>query len=152
MSPRLERFGWTLLVLALTGATAWQTHKLKQTRSEMGQIAAQKLRDQAPPLDAKGHPTAPLLSAVERRGLQQAGLLHPEKQLTASLMEHRDLIPATGELGGTMGFYTPDAIHILGDRWVMAEYEDGHNAGKILLRYRVDAGKIAWEVLDSEKF
>lgn len=48
-----------------------------------------------------------------------------------------------GVLGGTMGFYDSDGIRVLGRKWVVADFEDGHKMGKALLTYEVEEkGKI----------
>ena len=63
-------------------------------------------------------------------------------------MQHRELIPYEGVMGGTMGFYSQKDIHILSSRWVLAAFEDGHIGGHMLLEYRVDpGGKIHWRVI-----
>ncbi len=89
-----------------------------------------------------------LLSPPERRRLQDRLGEHAIAALRNDLMTHPELIPVEPSLGGKMGFYDPAQIRILSDRWVMAGFEDGHNAGKLLLRYRIDDGEIRWEVLD----
>lgn len=64
-----------------------------------------------------------------------------------------EIIPVDGVLGGTMGFHARDEIHVLGDRWVFAPFEDGHIGGHMLLEYSVDrSGKIHWTVLATERF
>ena len=67
-----------------------------------------------------------------------------------NLMEHPELIPHEPVLGGTMGFYGPGAINVLNARWVLADYEDGHIAGAMLLEYGIsDDGSLTWRVIDS---
>ena len=84
---------------------------------------------------------------VERR-------LPPHEQsdrLVDDLLGRAELIPFDGILGGTMGFYTPDNIYILSNRWVYARFEDGHIGGEMLLEYRIEAdGAISWSVLRAE--
>ena len=65
-------------------------------------------------------------------------------------MKHRELIPYEGVLGGQMGFYDENGIQILDSRWVLADFEDGHIAGRMLLEYQVsNEGQISWKVLNS---
>ena len=55
-----------------------------------------------------------------------------------------------GVLGGTMGFYDSDGIRVLGRKWVVADFEDGHKMGKALLTYEVEEkGKIRWKLVGS---
>lgn len=89
-----------------------------------------------------------LLRTSDIASLQKNGLSDPEKDLVADLMQHRELIPYEGVMGGTMGFYSPKDIHILSSRWVLAAFEDGHIGGHMLLEYRVDPdGEICWRVI-----
>lgn len=71
------------------------------------------------------------------------------KDIINDLRKHPELIPYDGVLGGTMGFYDPEGIHILSDRWVFAGFDDGHINGYMLLSYSINDGKISWEVIDS---
>jgi len=71
------------------------------------------------------------------------------KDIINDLMKHPKLIPYDGVLGGTMGFYDPEGIHMLSGRWVFAGFDDGHINGYMLLSYSIKDGKISWEVIDS---
>lgn len=72
------------------------------------------------------------------------------EQLRQDLMEHPELIPFEGRLGGTMDFYDPQRIRVLSDRWVYAEFDDGHSQGAMLLEYeRTGDGAIEWDVFDA---
>ena len=65
-------------------------------------------------------------------------------------MERPEVIPFEGRLGGTMDFYDPDRINVLSDRWVYAEFDDGHSQGAMLLEYeRTEGGTIKWSVIDA---
>jgi hypothetical protein len=91
-----------------------------------------------------------LLSHEKLIGLTRKGLTDPASEIVADLQKHPELIPYKGVLGGTMGFYYKEEIHILTPKWVIASFEDGHMAGIMLLRYEVsDDGKISWKVIDS---
>ena len=82
--------------------------------------------------------------------LKRKGLHDPVHDITVDLMRHTELIPYEGVLGGTMGFYSEDMIHVLTKRWVLASFEDGHIGGKMLLEYQVSGGgEITWSVIDS---
>ncbi|MBN2771783.1 MAG: hypothetical protein JXR90_13905 [Spirochaetes bacterium] len=80
---------------------------------------------------------------------KKAGLDDPVKDIKADLMQHPELIPYDGVLGGRMGFYSENGIRIIND-WVFAYFEDGHIGGYMVLEYKVSqGGKISWKVLYS---
>ncbi|MGK7395609.1 MAG: hypothetical protein ACNS62_13610 [Candidatus Cyclobacteriaceae bacterium M3_2C_046] len=89
-----------------------------------------------------------IINPVDFQNLQKKGLQDPLEQLKENLMNHSELIPYDGTLGGEMKFYSKENIHVLNDEWVYAYFEDGHNAGQILLTYQIDSqGNINWEIL-----
>jgi hypothetical protein len=91
----------------------------------------------------------PLLDEHQLEELKKAGLNDPVREIRESLVSDPDLISSSPVLGGKMGFYFYDGIHILNNRWVLAYFEDGHLAGSMVLRYQVDGnGGIKWEVVD----
>lgn len=100
-----------------------------------------------------GQPTAPGRSspaAPERPAELGAPQQVDPGRLKSDLMNREDLIPFEGRLGGTMDFYTPEAIRILSDRWVYAQFDDGHVQGGMLLEYSVGAdGEISWRVIEA---
>ena len=102
------------------------------------------LREPSPPS------AAPLPSSAAPLPPSAAPVPPPE-EVAATLLERADLIPFEGTLGGTMGFYTEEDIHVLNDRWVFARFEDGHVAGEMLLEYRTnESGELEWRVLAAE--
>jgi hypothetical protein len=91
-----------------------------------------------------------LLNSWDIAQLKRKGVSNPEEDLPSNLMQHKELIPYEGVMGGTMGFYSSKDIHILSSRWVLASFEDGHIGGHMLLEYRVDpGGRIHWRVLSA---
>lgn len=94
----------------------------------------------------------PILDQQQIKNLQKKGLENPVEDLRNDLMKVDVMIKKKGVLGGTMGFYMPEAIHILNEQWVMAYFEDGHIAGALFLKYEVNEGIIKWEVLDEIQF
>ncbi len=91
----------------------------------------------------------PFLDSRQIEDLQKMGLPDPVSNLRENLAADPGIIESRGVLGGAMGFYFMDGIHILNKRWVFAYFEDGHLAGAMLLRYEIhDEGEISWEVLD----
>jgi hypothetical protein len=74
----------------------------------------------------------------------------PISYLKKDLIKRNDLIPYTGVLGGTMGFYDENSIHVLNYKWIYAYFEDGHIGGEMLLEYNIlEDGKINWKVIDA---
>jgi hypothetical protein len=81
--------------------------------------------------------------------LKSRGLENPEEDLKRDLLQNRNIIPREGVLGGTMHF-TEEGIQVMNRNWVLAYFEDGHNAGNALLTYTINNGKITWRVIHSE--
>jgi hypothetical protein len=91
-----------------------------------------------------------LLTSWDIAQLKRKGISNPEEDLAADLMQHRELIPYKGVMGGTMGFYSKKEIHVLNTRWVLASFEDGHIGGNMLLEYAVSpGGEIQWKVISA---
>ena len=81
--------------------------------------------------------------------LQRKGFTGQLKDIVEDLKMHTELIPYKGILGGTMGFYGDNDIHVLTNKWVFAYFQDGHISGYMLLRYDINNGSISWKVIDS---
>jgi hypothetical protein len=95
------------------------------------------------------HAVPPFLDENHLEYLRKQGMTNPVMEIRNHLIENPELIGRPGVLGGKMGFYFPDGIHILNHRWVFAYYEDGHVGGAVLLRFNIsDGGEITWEVID----
>lgn len=81
--------------------------------------------------------------------LKQKGLPNPVLNIRQDLKKHPELIKYDGVLGGTMGFYFESGIHVLNRKWVLADFDDGHINGFMLLRYDVkEGGRIKWHVIE----
>lgn len=92
-------------------------------------------------------PSPPQQSQSNSEGVESQNL---SKKLVNDLIKHPELIPHNGVLGGKMGFYRESDIKVLNDKWVFAEFEDGHIGGAMLLEYKVSKdGAITWKVLES---
>jgi len=90
------------------------------------------------------------LHSWDIEGMKIKGLKDPVKDIISDLMQHRELIPYEGSLGGTMNFYSEGQIWILTKKWVLAYFEDGHNGGYLLLEYEVTKdSKIKWNTVAS---
>ncbi|NGM62209.1 hypothetical protein G5B30_09810 [Sphingobacterium sp. SGG-5] len=56
----------------------------------------------------------------------------PEQFIDSSLRATPEVIPSEAVLGGRMTFKN---IQVLGDKWVIADYEDGHVMGQSIFSY-----------------
>ena len=72
-----------------------------------------------------------------------------ERDVVEELIATPEIIPFDPVLGGTMGFYAPENVTVLNDRWVYAVFEDGHVAGSMLIEYVGTADGIVWAVIDA---
>ncbi len=72
---------------------------------------------------------------TDSRALLENGIENPEEHIKDALRKRLDLIPMEAVLGGTMHYSN---IQLLGDQWVIADFEDGHVYGKAILDYTVD--------------
>ena len=96
---------------------------------------------------ASGH----LIRNFEVDRLRQQGLSDPVRQIVAGLMTHPELIRHPGVLGGTMGFCVPENVHVLDERWVYADFEDGHIGGHGIFAYKVQPdSSLSFSVVYSE--
>ena len=89
-----------------------------------------------------------LIRRYQLEQLAALGLSDPISQIVDSLRAHPEVIPFDGILGGTMGFYYPDRIHVLSPSWVYAEFDDGHISGRGVFAYSVQADtSFLWTVV-----
>lgn len=78
--------------------------------------------------------------------LKQQGISNPDTFVVNDLLNRQELVPEKGILGGTMRFTN---VKLLGDRWAIAEMDDGHIMGYVLLKYQVLPGKVLrWAIVD----
>ena len=140
-----ERYGWIVfsaLLVALIVALVFQCVSLGERLKEM------KGEEEILRVKLEALKDGPVLRMGDISRLQKQGLVDPEEDLIADLIQHRELIPYEGVMGGTMGFYSKKDIHVLTSRWVLASFEDGHIGGNMLLEYSVSpGGKIHWRVI-----
>ncbi|MFD1602619.1 hypothetical protein ACFSJW_20220 [Flavobacterium artemisiae] len=77
------------------------------------------------------------------------GIADPEKFIINELKKRNDLIPMKAALGGKMSFGN---IQLLGSKFLIAFYEDGHVEGKSIYSYKLnDSGKIEFKLMGSEE-
>lgn len=75
------------------------------------------------------------------------GITNPEEFVEKSLKKRTDLIPYEAVLGGTMSY---GKIQLLGNKWVIADYNDGHIQGRSIYEYRLnDKKELTFKVLAS---
>ncbi|NEW78020.1 MAG: hypothetical protein GZ086_01055 [Gelidibacter sp.] len=75
------------------------------------------------------------------------GITNPEEFVENALRKKADLIPSEAVLGGTM---TYGKIQLLGNRWVIADYNDGHIQGRSIYEYRLNNKKeLVFKILAS---
>ena len=135
-------------VLQLETENKALTEELEQSKKDFEQ-RLERLKDMTKPGTIESanvielHPR--YIEEMKRRGLKE-----PVKDIISDLMQHRELIPYKGSVGGTMNFYSESQIRILTNKWVLAYFEDGHNGGYLLLEYEVtNGGRIKWKALAS---
>jgi len=91
-----------------------------------------------------------LIDDFQLKKLVKKGLKDPINDLRNDLIQHPELIPYKGVLGGTVGFgEDPDSIIILNEKWILAVFSDGHFEGVMLLEFNILNNKIMWKVIDS---
>ena len=71
---------------------------------------------------------------TDSRELLDSGIEDPEAYIQNALREKTDLIPMDAVLGGTMHY---NNIQLLGNNWLIADFEDGHVYGKALFEYKI---------------
>ncbi|MDZ4803913.1 MAG: hypothetical protein SGI90_03485 [Candidatus Eisenbacteria bacterium] len=153
--PRLR---WVLSLGVLTtacwalssGCTDNQVHREAQLIAQIDSLKAlikptSEVREE---FDQRARPV--LVNSYQIKKLQRGGVSDPLVDIARDLQGHPELlsvIPAP-EMGGKFGFYNPLGIHLLTTKWVLAEFDDGHGSGHMLLEFSVrDSGKIAWKPL-----
>jgi hypothetical protein len=102
----------------------------------------------SPPPSAQFEEELGTLSSSDLERLRRKGLRNPESELQNDLLrKQKSLIPAEGTMGGTMAIRD---VRILNDHYALAYFEDGHQAGYMILRFEIpSAGTITWRVVDS---
>jgi hypothetical protein len=142
-----ERYVWMIFSVILVAAIIGFSLHCSRLRDRLKEVGDERVVLLAK-IEASQRPS--LLTSWDITQLKRKGISNPEEDLVSNLMQHKELIPYEGVMGGTMGFYSSKDIHILSSRWVLASFEDGHIGGHMLLEYRVDpGGRIHWRVLST---
>jgi len=79
--------------------------------------------------------------------LKSQGIKTPKVYIIDNLMRHNNLIPMKAVLGGNMQF---SRVSLLGKSWAIADFNDGHVGGEMLLNYTVKDTSVDWRVLKWE--
>jgi hypothetical protein len=79
--------------------------------------------------------------------LARQRITNPEKFVENALRKRADLIPFEAVLGGNMNY---GKIQLLGNKWVIADYSDGHIQGRSIYEYRLnDKTTLTFKILAS---
>ena len=153
ITPRTERTAWILVYIVIIIASfvaIWQIKsELTQTQKDLV-IAQQQLGENSPTVMPPPNDTSVIPDENDTFTDTGSAIFTPISGtlLMADLLQHPELIPYEGVLGGTMNFYDEDSM-IVGNKWVMAYFEDGHIGWYALLSYTGDKNNISWTLLDS---
>jgi len=138
-----------LLLLAVALAGVYAIVRIQRSVDESAETSPTRPAPTATATVAPSPDLAPYtLTAGDISRLRAAGLGEPAKEILYDLTNHNDLIPSRGELGGTMLFWPSESRFVGPDR-VLAYYEDGHSAGRLLLSFEVMEGEIFWSIEDT---
>lgn len=88
----------------------------------------------------------PTLNYTDIERLKDCGLEDPVTDVAHDLKKHPEFIPYKAVLGGTMRFHN---VYVLTPQWVLANFDDGHIGGDMLLEYNVSEGTISWRIVAS---
>jgi len=147
LTERKERVVWVSVTIVTAAAVTVLVFYAVHCKRECLELTQQRERQDVQ-LTAESGPC--LLTSWELARLKERGLENPVTALAEDLMNHSELIPYKGVMGGKMGFYSKKDIHLVTSRWVVATFEDGHVRGRMLLEYTVTTeGKIYWRVLSA---
>jgi hypothetical protein len=140
------------LLAGLQGCSSDTTHQ-QQEKKLIGQIdslkaiirSSESLQED---WDQRAIPV--MLYKHDEDNLRKRGLSNPLVDLAKDLRSHPELLPGNPVPDGMSkyGFYDPHGIHALTGKWVLAEFDDGHGGGYVILQYAVnDSGSISWKPL-----
>jgi hypothetical protein len=85
-------------------------------------------------------------SEFDGQKFTQLGIDDPTEYIEKSLREKPELIPLDAVLGGTMNF---GKIQLLGNKWLITEFDDGHIYGTAIYKYKLkNNGELEFELLE----
>ena len=147
-TPRNERIVWVLIYIIIFATSFVAMGELKKELTHTKQellIAQQQLVRDTTSLNKN-----PIMSDEDTFTDNTGAIFTPinGELLKADLLSHPELIPYSGVLGGTMNFYNED-MTIVGNKWIISYFEDGHIWWYSLYTYTGDENNISWILLDS---
>jgi len=83
--------------------------------------------------------------SFDGREFIKAGIVDPKHEIIRSFRNNTSLIPVDAVLGGTMHF---GHVELLSDRWLIAEFDDGHIYGRALFKYELQDSLFQFELLE----
>lgn len=89
--------------------------------------------------------STPKLNSIMIENLKEKGITDSE-EILLDLLGKPDIVPFDGVLGGTMFI---SRAWLLTDHYVLAEFEDGHVLGYMILEYEIKDQHIIWNVMGS---
>lgn len=133
---------WVFPLLAVLGCNS-NNENIERLHQKVDSLEIQNdsLRQLLGPESVRSNPTEGprwYYPETDSRKLLEMGVDDPEAYIAEALRERTDLIPMKAVLGGTMHFSN---IQILGSKWLIADFEDGHVYGKGLFEYSVDSNE-----------
>ncbi|NLO71085.1 MAG: hypothetical protein GX102_09165 [Porphyromonadaceae bacterium] len=87
--------------------------------------------------------------AVDGKQLVKYGIAQPEEYVVKQFSERTDLFPIKAVLGGTMRF---SKVQVLGNKWLIADFDDGHVGGRAIYSYHLKDGKLMFKIMDFVSF
>ncbi|MCU9614344.1 hypothetical protein OEV98_12430 [Caldibacillus lycopersici] len=79
--------------------------------------------------------------------LQDLGYSGTSEDIKEEVINHPELIPYDGVLGGTMQF-DENRIFVISHEYVYAEFSDGHMMGYLILHYSIENGEATnWQIV-----
>jgi|SRR5699024_1525271 len=128
-----------LISLCIVACTNQNKNKyLKEVTSEYNKLSLEvkTLKKEIDSLESVlATKKSPWFDDMESRELKEMGIDDPQQYIQEHLKEQATLIPIDGVLGGKM-FFTQ--IEVLGSKWLIASYEDGHIMGRSIFTYHIN--------------
>ncbi len=88
-------------------------------------------------------------SENDNADFKKKGIANPQNFISDELRKRPELIPMKPALGGTLSFGN---IQLLGSKFLIAFYEDGHVQGKSIYSYKLnDSGHLEFKIIGSEE-